>query len=79
MPPALLLLLGGLYGARAQSGSAAGLPLQKGHTNAVLESVWSPDDKLLLTYSAADGYLSVWEMPGGKAPLACPGFQSGEG
>lgn len=66
LAPALLLLTGGLSGAHAQSGSAAGLPLQKGHTNAVLEGGWSPDDKLLLTYSAGDGYLGVWEMPGGR-------------
>lgn len=49
--------------AKAQAVGAAGLPLQKGHTHAVHEVAWSPDDKLFLTYSAADGYLSVWEMP----------------
>ena len=42
------------------------LPLQKGHTLAILEVRWSPDDKLLLTYSAADGRLLVWQMPEAK-------------
>jgi WD40 repeat protein len=64
-PPALFLLLIAAAAA-AQSGGAASPPLQKGHTNAVLEVHWSPDDKLLLTYSAADAYLSVWEMPEGR-------------
>jgi len=42
------------------------LPLQKGHTHAILEVKWSPNDKLLLTYSAADGFLNVWKMPEGR-------------
>jgi WD40 repeat protein len=42
------------------------LPLQKGHTIAVLNVKWSPNDELLLTYSAADGYLNVWKMPEGR-------------
>src|ERR1700749_1415184 len=45
---------------------AASLPIQKGHTHDVLEVHWSPDDKLLLTYSAGDAYLNVWEMPEGR-------------
>lgn len=52
--------------APAQDQGAASLPLQKGHIRDVLEVLWSPDDKLLLTYSAADTYLNVWEMPEGR-------------
>lgn len=63
---ALLLLLSCFSASQAQSNKAAELPLQKGHTNAILDVQWSPNDKLLLTYSAADGYLNVWEMPEGK-------------
>ncbi|HEV7892229.1 MAG TPA: WD40 repeat domain-containing protein [Pyrinomonadaceae bacterium] len=63
-PPALFLLLLAAAAAAREAG-AGGHPLQKGHTNAVLEVQWSPDDKLLLTYSAGDTYLCVWEMPEG--------------
>lgn len=65
-PPALFLLLLAAAAAAQGAGAAGGHTLQKGHTNAVLEVQWSPDDKLLLTYSAADTYLSVWEMPEGR-------------
>ena len=41
-------------------------PLQKGHKLGVHKMKWSPNDKLLLTYSAADGQLNVWQMPEGK-------------
>lgn len=63
---ALTLFLNCLSVTQAQSSKAAGLPLQKGHTNAVLNVEWSPNDKLLLTYSAADGDLNLWEMPEGR-------------
>ncbi len=50
----------------AQSEDALQLPLQPGHTNAILEVRWSPNDKLLLTYSAADGFLNIWQIPQGR-------------
>lgn len=50
----------------AQPEDAARLPLQKGHTHDIIEVKWSPNDKLLLTYSAADGFLYVWQMPHDK-------------
>lgn len=61
-----LLLLGWSNQAIAQNEDSLRLPLQKGHTFDILEVKWSPDDKLLLTYSAADGYLNVWQMPEAK-------------
>jgi WD40 repeat protein len=63
---ATLLFCGALSLITAQTQDAARLPLQKGHTHAILEVKWSPNDKLLLTYSAADGFLNVWSMPQGK-------------
>jgi WD40 repeat protein len=61
-----LLSCGLLSNAAAQGENASQLPLQTGHTNAILEVRWSPNDKLILTYSAADGFLNVWRMPEGK-------------
>ena len=49
----------------AQTEDAARLPLQKGHTSDIIEVKWSPNDRLLLTYSAGDGFLNVWQMPQG--------------
>ena len=68
MPRILLCLLaGGLFTfVTAQPENAARLPLQKGHTHDIIEVKWSPNDKLLLTYSADDGFLHVWQMPHGK-------------
>lgn len=57
----LLVGLPGLTSAQRED-----IPLQKGHTSAILEVNWSPNDKLLLTYSAADGFLNVWKMPQGR-------------
>lgn len=65
-PQALLVLLFIAAAASAQPGGAASLPLQKGHINDVFEVHWSTDDRLLLTYSAGDAYLNVWEMPDGR-------------
>jgi WD40 repeat protein len=50
----------------AQTQDASSLPLQRGHTHDILEVRWSPNDKLLFTYSAADGFLNVWRMPEGR-------------
>jgi WD40 repeat protein len=63
---ALLFSSSSLSRITAQTDEASRLPLQTGHTNAILEVRWSPNDKLLLTYSAADGFLNVWQMPQGK-------------
>lgn len=65
-PHALFIILLAAAAAAQESGANRGHTLQKGHTDAVLEVQWSPDDKLLLTYSAADTYLCVWEMPEGR-------------
>ena len=63
----LCLLACGLFTfVTAQPEDAARLPLQKGHTYDILEVKWSPNDKLAFTYSAADGFLYVWQMPAGK-------------
>ena len=62
-----LFLLWGLHASlQAQTDDVAHLHLQRGHTNAILEVRWSPNESLLLTYSAADGLLNVWRMPQGK-------------
>lgn len=68
LPRILLCLLAcGLFAfVSAQPEHAARLPLQKGHTHDILEIKWSPNDKLAFTYSAADGFLYVWQMPHGK-------------
>ncbi|MEA2205750.1 MAG: hypothetical protein QOE77_2526 [Blastocatellia bacterium] len=50
----------------AQMEDALRLPLQTGHTNDILEVCWSPNDKLLFTYSAGDGRLNIWQMPQGR-------------
>ena len=63
---ALLAVMAWIGSATAQTEDALQLPLQTGHTNAILEVRWSPNDKLILTYSAADGFLNVWRMPEGK-------------
>ena len=65
LPRILLCLLAcGLFTfVTAQPEDAARLPLQKGHTHDIIEVKWSPNDKLLLTYSAADGFL--------HGPLVC--------
>jgi WD40 repeat protein len=60
----LFLGLPGLTSAQREEISR--IPLQKGHTHAILEVKWSPNDQLLLTYSAADGLLNVWQMPEGR-------------
>ena len=60
------MLLGLSGPTAAQNQDPSQLPLQKGHTLAILEVKWSPDDRLLLTYSAADGFLNVWRMPEGR-------------
>jgi WD40 repeat protein len=57
----LFLGLPGLTSAQRED-----IPLQKGHTSAILEVKWSPNDQRLLTYSAADGFLNVWKMPEGR-------------
>ena len=62
----LLLLLSWSNYTIAQDQDPLRLPLQKGHRLAVLEVRWSPNDKLLLTYSAADGFMNVWQMPEAK-------------
>lgn len=62
----LLFCSGSLSRIAAQTEEASRLPLQTGHTNAILEVRWSPNDTLLLTYSAADGFLNVWQMPQAK-------------
>jgi WD40 repeat protein len=53
----------------AQREDIPGIPLQKGHTNAILEVKWSPNDQRLLTYSPADGFLNVWKMPEGSRAI----------
>ena len=58
-----VVLLVGLPG--LSSAQRSDIPLQKGHTSAILEVRWSPNDQLLLTYSAGDGFLNVWKMPEG--------------
>jgi WD40 repeat protein len=60
----LFLGLPGLTSAQREDVST--IPLQKGHTSAILEVKWSPNDQRLLTYSAADGFLNVWKMPEGR-------------
>ena len=62
----LLFLLSWSNHSFAQNADPLRLPLQKGHTLGVHEVRWSPNDKLLLTYSAADGRLLVWQMPEAK-------------
>lgn len=59
----VVLTLCGFNHVFAQSENSSRPPLQKGHLQAVLDIHWSPNDKLLLTYSAADGYLNIWQMP----------------
>ena len=41
----------------AQSG-----PFQQGHTHDILDVAFSPDDKQLISYSVADGWLILWEL-----------------
>ncbi|MCO6509885.1 MAG: hypothetical protein J5I65_03760 [Aridibacter famidurans] len=38
------------------------VPFQTGHTNDILDVTFSPDDSQLLSYSAADGRLILWEV-----------------
>jgi WD40 repeat protein len=65
-PPALLLLLCLLHAAAqhvpAQASDALRLPIQAGHTNDILRVKWSPDDRLLASYSAGDGHVKVWDV-----------------
>jgi WD40 repeat protein len=59
----LLLLLLCLPRAAAGRGQEAlRLPLQAGHTHDILRVEWSPDDRLLASYSGGDGYVKVWDV-----------------
>lgn len=58
----LFLLLCLPPSAGGQGPGALRLPLQPGHTHDILRVEWSPDDRLLASYSGGDGYLKVWDV-----------------
>ena len=37
-------------------------PFQQGHTNAILDVAFSPDDRQLVSFSVADGWLILWDL-----------------
>jgi WD40 repeat protein len=57
----LLLLL-----SFARLGAAQEVFFQTGHTNDILEVRFSPDDTELLSYSAGDGRMCLWEVRSGR-------------
>jgi WD40 repeat protein len=46
----------------AQNAGVAQDPIQAGHTHDVIAVKWSPDDERLISYSAGDGYIRMWEV-----------------
>ena len=46
--------------------SAQSVFFQTGHTHDILQVKFSPDDKQLISYSAADGRLCLWEVGSGR-------------
>ncbi len=46
--------------------SAQEVPFQTGHTHDILRVQFSPDDRHLLSYSAGDGRLCLWEVNSGR-------------
>lgn len=50
----------------AQLISAQDSPFQTGHTNDILEVKFSPDDTQIISYSAGDGRLCLWDVRSGR-------------
>lgn len=46
---------------------------QRGHTNDLLFAGWSPDGKLICSYSAGDGWIRLWEVASGRLSWAIEG------
>lgn len=51
-----------LFQVAAQSAGSAQEPIQAGHTHDIIEVKWSPDGERLISYSAGDGYIRVWDV-----------------
>jgi WD40 repeat protein len=63
------------FRAAAQNAGVTQVYIQAGHTHDVIEVKWSPDDKRLLSYSAGDGYIRLWEVKSSRLLWsACTGF-----
>src|ERR671921_2198240 len=45
---------------------AQGVSFQTGHTNDILAVKFSPGDDQLISYSAGDGRLCLWDVKGGR-------------
>jgi WD40 repeat protein len=68
----LLLLCLPLSTVGQESATLPPLPLQPGHTHDILCVVWSPDDRLLASYSGGDGYLKLWDVAAARLLWSAP-------